>query len=103
MTMLVPSLTLNLFLLIVALPLGSAFDRDSCFQTTQDLLGNQSLSPTSPFFFRDTFDSPPYNGVNNMTLTLDVLRRALRSRADMVHRHRSAPDHLVGSNPSAPG
>lgn len=69
--MLVSSLTLNLFLLIVALPLGSAFDRDSCFQTTQYLLGNQSLSPTSPFFFRDTFDSPPYNGVDNMTLTLD--------------------------------
>jgi hypothetical protein len=71
MTMLVPSLTLNLFLLIVALPLGSAFDRDSCFQKIQYLLGNQSLSPTSPFFFRDTFGGPPYNGVDNMTLTLD--------------------------------
>lgn len=62
---------LDLFLLLVALPFGSAFHRDGCFQTTQHLLSNQSLSPTSPLFFRDSFDSPPYNGINNMTLTLD--------------------------------
>ena len=69
MMMLVPSLTLTF--LIVALPLGVAYDRESCFQTTKLLLGNQSLSPTSPFFFRDARDSPPYNGLDNMTLTLD--------------------------------
>lgn len=71
MMVLVSSLSLGLSLLIVLFPLGFAFDRDSCFQKTQHLLGNQSLSPTSPFFFRDTLDSPTYSGVDNMTLTLD--------------------------------
>lgn len=61
----------SLVLLLVALPLGSAFDRDSCFSETQQLLSNHTLPSTSPYFFRDTFDSPPYNGVDNMTLTLD--------------------------------
>ena len=60
---------LNLFLF--TFPFGSAFDRDSCFATAKNLLSNQSLSPNSPFFFRDTFRSPPYNGPENMTLTLE--------------------------------
>lgn len=74
MTMPVSPLTLELFFLfffIIAIPFGSAFERDECFTKAQKLLSNHSLSPTSPFFFRDTFDSPPYNGIENMTLTLD--------------------------------
>ena len=69
--MVLMSLTLSLFLLMVLLPLTFAFNRDSCFLTTQQLLANHSLPPTSPFFFRDTLDGPPYNGDDNMTLTLD--------------------------------
>ena len=65
----VPSLQVVLFFL-VTLPLGSAFDRDSCFSKTKALLSNQSLSSTSDYFFRDTFDGDPYNGDDNMTLTL---------------------------------
>ena len=59
------------FFLVIAIPFGSAFDRAECFTKAKNLLSNHSLSPTSPFFFRDTFDSPPYNGIENMTLTLD--------------------------------
>lgn len=74
MTMLLSSVILQPFFilfLIIAIPFGSAFDRRECYTKAQNLLSNHSLSPTSPFFFRDTFDSPPYNGIENMTLTLD--------------------------------
>lgn len=64
-----PYPTLNLIFL--ALPFGSAFDRRSCFKTATALVKNQSLSPTSHFFFRDTLDSLAYNGPENMTLTLE--------------------------------
>jgi len=55
---------------LFSLPLGFGFDRDTCFTTAKDMLGNQTLLPNSSYFFRDTFDSPPYNGADNMTLTL---------------------------------
>lgn len=68
MTMPVHSLT---FLLIfVAVPFGLAFERDNCHDKVLNLLSNQSLSPTSPFFFRDSSQSPPYNGADNLTLNL---------------------------------
>jgi hypothetical protein len=67
----VPSLILDLFFILLTLPTASAFDRDSCFKKAQDLLSNYSISATGHLFFRDTFDSPPYNGVENMTLTLN--------------------------------
>jgi hypothetical protein len=67
----VPSLILDLFFIPLTLPSTSAFDRDSCFKKTQDLLSNHSISATGPLFFRDAFDSPPYHGVENMTLTLN--------------------------------
>lgn len=71
---------ISIFFLIVALPLGSAFNRDSCFQTAISLLGNQSISLNSPFFFRDSLDSPPYNGIDNMTLTLDGCNKLCGSK-----------------------
>lgn len=60
----------RLLLFIVTVPLGSAFDRDGCRNKVQSMLSNQSLSPTSDFFFRDSFQSPPYNGPENITLNL---------------------------------
>ena len=67
MTISIPSLPLLLHLL-VAIPLGSAFDRIGCHLKTLDMLSNHSLSPTSDFFFRDSPQSPPYNGPENVTL-----------------------------------
>ena len=57
-------------LLLFLAPLGFAFDRDICFNKTKTLLSNLSLPQTSPFFFRDNFNGPLYNGPDNMTLTL---------------------------------
>ena len=57
-------------ILLVLLPIASAFDRDLCLQTALDSLSNQSLSPHSSYFFRDTPLSPSYNGPSNMTFTL---------------------------------
>lgn len=67
MTMPVPSLSRLFF--IVAVPLVSAFDRSGCRERALNLLSNQSLSSTSHFFFRDSFQSPPYNGPDNITLS----------------------------------
>ena len=53
------------------LPFTLAFDRDSCFTNAKWQLGNGTVSANSPFFFRDTNTTPPYNGPDNMTLTLD--------------------------------
>jgi hypothetical protein len=57
------------FLLLLTAPLIVAFDRDSCFAKAKDLRNNFTLPLNSSLFYRDTFDSPPYNGDNNMTLT----------------------------------
>lgn len=64
----VPSLAFLLF--FVAVPFGLAFSRVGCQEKVLSLLGNQSISPDSPFFFRDSFQSPPYNGADNLTLNL---------------------------------
>lgn len=68
MTIPVPSLACLLF--FVPVPFGLAFERDECHDKVLSLLGNQSLSPTSPFFYRDSSQSPPYNGADNLTLNL---------------------------------
>ena len=54
---------------LISLPLASAFNREACLQTVQAALSNQSLSPTSPYFYRDTPSSPPYNGPTTTTVT----------------------------------
>ena len=68
MTILVPSLPF--LFLVVAVPLGAAFDRNGCRYKVLDMLSNQSLSPTTDFFFRDSPHSPLYNGPENITLNL---------------------------------
>lgn len=49
---------------------ATAFDRDVCLQSAQWMLGNGTLTPDSPFFYRDKPNSPPYIDASNMTLTL---------------------------------
>ena len=65
-----PVSLLAFLLVFFSVPCGLAFSRDGCQKKVLSLLGNQSLSPNSPFFFRDSFQSPPYNGAENLTLNL---------------------------------
>lgn len=62
--------SLTFLFIFVAVSPGSAFDRLSCQHKVLDLLNNQSLSSTSPFIFRASPQSPPYNGPDNLTITL---------------------------------
>lgn len=61
---------LRLVVFLVAVRRANAFDRDTCLQSAKWMLGNSTLPPDSPYFYRETPDSPPYIDANNMTLTL---------------------------------
>lgn len=62
--------TLQVVVFFALLKRTTAFDRDVCLQSAQWMLGNGTLTPESPFFYRDTPASPPYIDASNMTLTL---------------------------------
>lgn len=64
------SLLLRSVALLTAVGRTLAFDRDVCLQSAQSMLGNGTLTPNSPYFYRRTPESPPYIDASNMTLTL---------------------------------
>lgn len=61
----------GVLLLLILVNAAFAFDRDVCLKTAQYMLGNRTLDANSSYFYRDRTGGFPYNGNDNMTLTLE--------------------------------